>query len=289
MKKILPLLFLVLFCLATGRLWYWATDGFRLSRIEGYEGIGREREFSEEADMALSQRYFYLGRGRQCFAFQSEDGMYVIKFARMDRYKDCLWFCLEVFNFFKQYIGLKRESRSSRKEMLFDSFEISYDELKDDTAMVAMSPPPKNSKEIEIVDRLGRVFPISLEKTGFILQHKLALFQDVFQDALAKKDMVEAGRILDQLLELIERVAEKGILSKDGSFLKNFGFDGSRAYQIDIGSFYRAKNLSSKDAFTASIHASVETLRVWLLRIDPALLELIDRKLEPIYERGNKT
>lgn len=283
MKKIFSLFLLVVFCLVASRAWYWATDGFRLSRIEGFERTGKERAFSKEAELALSQRYFYLGRGRQCFAFQSEDGQYVIKFPRLDRYRNRLLFRVCPFDVFKAPINQRLESHASRKEKLFASFEISCDELQEDTAIVAMFNSPKNGKKLEIIDRLGRVFWLPLEKTGFILQRKLRLFRDVFQEALAKKDRAEIDQILERFLEVVTRVADKGILSKDGSFLNNFGFDETRCFQIDVGSFYRAKELSRNEAFVASIHASVETLRVWLLHRDPALLECIDQKLDLLY------
>ena len=279
MKKIISLILLITFCLGVGRFWYWATDGFRLSRIEGFSkfGIGSEREFSREAEAALSQRYYYLGRGRQCFAFQSEDGHYVLKFPRLDRYNERLWFRLPLAD---SYLTRRIENHTSRKEKLFSSFEISFEELRTETALLAMFNSPKNGRKIEIVDRLGRIVKLPLEKTGFILQRKLPLFRDVFQKA-------EVESLLDQLLEVVVQIAEKGILTKDGSFLKNFGFDGTRAYQIDVGSFYRRTDLTSSQLYEASIHSNIETLRVWLLQLDPSYLTLIDRKLVPIYERGN--
>jgi hypothetical protein len=283
MKKLFSLFLLVAFCLLTSRAWYWATDGFRISRIEGFERMGKERGFSEEAALALSQPYFYLGRGRQCFAFQSEDGQYVIKFPRLDRYRNRLLFRACPFDLFKTSINQRLKSHAHRKEKLFTSFEISCDELQEDTAIVAMFNAPKNGKKLEITDRLGRVFWLSLENTGFILQRKLRLFRDVFQEALAKGDRSAIDCILEQFLEVVTRIADKGILSKDGSFLNNFGFDKTRCFQIDVGSFYRPTELSGNEAFAASIHASVETLRVWLLHRDPVLLECIDQKLGLIY------
>ena len=284
MKKLLAFFFLVLFCLVLGRGWYWATDGFRVSRIQGFDGtIGRERPFSEEAEKALSQRYNYLGRGRQCFAFESEDGKYVIKLPRLDRYRKRILFEACPFGLFKAAIDRRMNSNSERKRKLFESFELSADELREETAIVGMYIAPGSGKQIEIVDRLNRSYQLPLEKTGFILQRKLRLFKDLFHDAISKKDMGEINWILDRLLEVVVRVADKGILSKDGSFLKNFGFDETSCFEIDVGSFYRAQDEKGKKAFVASIHASVETLRVWLLDLDPALLELIDQKLDLIY------
>ena len=280
MKKVAVLFLLVSFCLSVGRTWYWATDGFRLSRIEGFEGIGREREFSEEAEKALSQRYLYLARGRQCFAFLSEDGKYVLKFPRLDRYNDRILFHI---NPFRDSVDWRRKSHSLRKDKLFASFEISCDDLLEETALVALFNAPKTGKKVEIVDRLGRTVKLPLEKTGFILQRKLRLFQDVFQEAMDKRDEGEVSRILDRLIDVVIQIAKKGIISKDGSFLKNFGFDENRAYQIDVGSFYRMENLSDEEVFSLAMHASLETLRVWLLELNPSLLELIDQKLRPVY------
>ena len=269
MRKFFFLFLLSVFCVGVGRLWYWTTDGFRLSRIEGFDEPLPNKDLSEEAKTALSQSYSYLGRGRQCFAFQSEDGKYVIKFIRTDRYRD---------RFFPYFNQRRKESRVTRKERLLSSLEISFEELREDTAIIAMSGVSERDHEVKIIDRLGRPFLLPLEKAQFILQRKVRLFKDVFQEALLKKDRAEMAKILDQMLEVVVRIARKGIISKDGAFLKNFGFDQTRAYQIDIGSFYR------KASFNTAIHASVENLRIWLSHLDPALLELLDQKLGLIYE-----
>lgn len=244
---------LIIFCVLVGKGWYWATDGFRVDRIETEEPWGHERPLSEEAESALRQRFYYLGRGRQCFAFVSEDGQYVLKFPRMDRYKN-------------------RENGERKKKAYFKSLEIAYDELKEESALIGMFNCSKKRIKIELVDRIGRIVHLPLEKTKFILQRKMKLFKDVFRED-------NAEWIVDCLLKLIVKISRMDILSKDGGFMENFAFDDKRAYQIDVGSYYRKEG-----AFNKAIHASIENLRVFLRDTDPELLTMIDNKLACIYE-----
>ena len=71
--------------------WESRGQGFRLYKIESHLPYDPRWDvtFSPEdltqAKEALNQPYAYLGHGFQCYAFQSQDGKYVLKFFRHQR------------------------------------------------------------------------------------------------------------------------------------------------------------------------------------------------------------
>lgn len=279
MKKFALLTLLILFCAAVGQGWYLIRDGFQVSRVLGWDDQV-ESPWSEEAEGALAQRYYTLGRGRQCYAFVSEDGKYVIKIPRYDRYRVPLWLRSLPFNAYRER---RRSEGADLKKRLLESFRISAEDLKEETGTVGIHFRRALGKSITIVDQLGRSFDLPLHKIGFVLQYKKELFRDVFQAALSKQGKEGISKVLDDLIVLIADRGRKGVLCKDGSFLRNFGFDEKGAYQIDVGSFYRMPALSEDQAYELSVRNSLAPIREWIGQIDPSYLAMLDQKIMVLF------
>ena len=288
MRKIFCFLILVGFCLGVGKLWYWKTNGFNISRLDGWtqelEGVW----WNEEAEAILSQTFHYLARGRQAYAFVSEDGQYILKFPRGDICKIPFW--LKAYPF-----AAKRERqvfrRAFRERCVLESARLSMEELKDATAMIAMNfsrsanhEKPFRAKKVKIIDRAGRSFQVPLASTYFVLQRKKDLFRDVIQRAAVNEGIQGVEHVIDVLFDVIVERTQKGILNRDGSFLRNYGFDDQRGYQTDIGSFFKAEGVPSKDLFFRSMELSVKPIRKWMAKMHPEWLPILDRKRELLLQ-----
>ena len=85
-KLILTALFLCLATFGVIRLYYNLTDDFRISNISYQMPSRSEYNFElspaqkQIVDNALAQKYHYIGKGAQVYAFASEEGNTVIKF-----------------------------------------------------------------------------------------------------------------------------------------------------------------------------------------------------------------
>lgn len=286
MRKVVLLLLLIGFCLSVGKAWYWVRNGYSVSRMYGWtQGLDKVW-WSEEADAIMSQDFRYLGRGRQAFAFESMDGKYVLKFPRGDIYKIPFWLKalpLEARRSRQLY------RRAERERDILESFQLAMDELKESTASIAMNcandrvyplfmKPNGEKKTVRVIDKIGRSFHIPLGDTYFILQKKKQLFRDVIVEANAKDGTVGVEKVLDALFQVIVERTEKGILNRDGSFLRNYGFDEEGAYQTDVGSFYKVDVSSKKEVCFRSMELSVKPIRRWMMETHPEWLDLLDRK-----------
>ena len=277
MKKVFSLLLLFLFCSGIGKAWHIAKDGFHIRRI----GIWKEgfcSSLDDEAKAALAQPFRYLGRGHQCYAFASADGAYVIKIPRFDRYRIPFWLRTLPLSKFKKR---REEDLAFRERFLLNSFQLSFDELRDQTALLAMhlAETADDGRVLTILDRFGQRYLLPLHKTAFVLQRKKDILMRTFQDALDAKQTQRATQMLTSFIDVIAERANKGILNKDPSFLRNFGYDGTRSFQIDIGSFYRKEGLDVSQAAEKSIRETLAPVRDWLEKRSPEMLVVFDQKL----------
>lgn len=288
MRKIFTLIGLIIFCLALGKAWYWVRDGFAIIRLDRWNQTVPGTWWEAEADKAIQQKFYYFSRGRQCFAFISEDEKYVLKLPRTDHFHLPLWLRAVSLKSLSEYRAHFLADIKHRESFLLESFLICFDELKDLTAVIGMNLSHQGTvgKSITIIDQIGRSYELPLKNTYFILQHKRKLFRDVFKEAVLKEGTIGVEKIVDSLLELLVERAKKGIFNKDGSFMRNFGYDGQKAYQIDVGSFYRKKNLTPEEAYSKSIASNIEPLREWIEKENPEWLKMLDRKLDMIYKNG---
>ncbi len=279
-RKLAILLALLLFCALAGEGLYLAKDGFSARRIHSLDYEVAEN-WGEEAERALELTFHYIGRGRQCFAFASEDGKYVLKFPRTDIYKTPFWArALPVHSYRTEL----EENHRRREEFILNSFRISFDELKDQTALLAVhlgQSTPKG-KKLTLIDASGSKYRLPLEKTSFVLQYKQPILMKSFSAALERGERKEAEKILDALLAAVVERANKGILNRDRSFLRNYGFDGSKAYQIDVGSFFRSQDLDPSMAYHKSVRDSMEPVQEWLAENSPEMLDYLNSKLKEI-------
>lgn len=225
---------------------------------------------SSEVQQALEQSYSYLGRGRQCYAFVSEDGQYVIKLPRLDSYEVSVW-----SQMFPKIADRQRAVRQKRKEGVAQSFLIAYKELKELTEALYchLDPTTHIGRRLYLSDAFGRRFSIDLDQRPFFLQKKRGNLIDAFLQARAQNNSVQAKKILGAYLDLIVARSKRGVLNKDAAFLDNFGFDGKKAMQIDVGTFYHKEGIDAEQALHLSLTEVVESMKPWMAKACPEMQE----------------
>lgn len=272
MKKIAALLFLTVVCLGVGKLLYLSKKGFSARRVERTLSSA-VTDWNKSADPAIKQKFYYLGRGRQCFAFASEDGEYVLKLPRSDIYQTPFW--MRALPCFETRAACQKE-KLRRKHFIMDSFRIAANEMKKETGTLSLHLDKTfyEGRQIHLVDPLGISLKLPADRVSFILQKKQPILMKAFADALEKEQKADAVRILAAFIDVVLEREKKGIGNKDGSFLKNYGYDGKLGYQIDIGSFFKRSD------GLASIHDSLHPVRAWLTETNPDMLGVFDHVLQ---------
>jgi hypothetical protein len=269
LKKCTVFLGLVIFCVLVGKSWHYCKDGFSPRRVQlDFSEMRKAGTLDPHLRKALAQQYSYLSRGRQSYAFVSDDGQYVLKLPRSDSY--CLPFWLRCCSF--SVLDRRREeglaARKKRLHSLMNSFSLAYEELKKETGLLYLHLGPTDHlmSRVTLRDRLGSIYELDLDQTAFVLQAKTPLMIPLFKQRLAEGDREGAKAILRAFIDFVAFRAQRGIFNKDGSFLRNFGYDGGRVIQIDIGDFYRPSSGNLDPAF--SFLQTVGHVITWLGSVD---------------------
>lgn len=169
----------------------------------------------------LSQPFSYLGKGRQFYAFLSQDQKYVLKLIKCQRFNTLPWTSTlqpERFCYKKQQF-----------EKLFSSCHIAANELADITAIlfVHLVPFAETKVKVTLIDKLGLFHKLDIDKVPFLLQ-----------TYVAKSSTLHTNE--QQLIStLAYETAKRGFIDTDSGGLErgNIGFLEGKAVYIDVGTF----------------------------------------------------
>lgn len=264
MRKSVVFILLGLFLCLIGKGVYVLKSGFHPRRVAADVG-----PFSHKVNHpALSQLFHYVGRGRQCFAFASEDGQYILKCIRMDRYHLPFWArCLK-----SQKAKLEMQKvLQERAAFIFNSCQIAFHELAEETGVIALHlGRTEDGRKITLVDHSGYRHKVKLGEIAFVLQRRYPLWLTEFKAAVGRSDLSSARKLLDAWLDVVAKRASHGVINRDRGFFGNYGWDGKNVYQIDIGDFYR-QPLSFSELREKSIRDSSDAVLEWLEIFSPEL------------------
>lgn len=220
----------------------------------------------EQARQILSQPYYFLGSGVQCYAFLSEDKQTVLKIFKPYH----LWPPTHILSSLPLPLSFRKRTIAAREKRLssiFESAKIAVIDLAEETGVfyLHLNTTEHEFPCITLYDKLGISHQIPLDQTAFALQKKAELAFDHFTKENGKETV-------NQLFALVVQRCKKGIENSDAALYKNVGFVANKAILIDIGSF--SKNPFLKKAYMLKKEVLSETreLKEYLKRHYPELL-----------------
>src|SRR5262249_42210659 len=151
----------------------------------------------------LKQPFFYLAKGRQCYAFLSRDGNYVLKFYKCQRfYIDPLFRTSWMPSWMERYRRERIKEKDERKQALFYSAWIAQRYLQRETALCYIHCAPSNVLEVQgtLFDKLGRSYTVDYDNTAFLLQRRVDGLFSVLAPLIASGDRDTARLRLDQIV-----------------------------------------------------------------------------------------
>jgi hypothetical protein len=233
----------------------------------------------EEVNKILTQKFTYLARGSQAFAFISEDGKYVLKLFKQHKWhpKNIFGYIPLSFNpYFKDY-----QLRQKKQEMVLSSCRAALLNVKEETGVLYahLNPTPLQIPEMKLIDKRGKEWVLDLSKSCFLLQKKADLFYPHVEALMAKGDVEGAKYAITSTIALLERFILKGVYENNIILRKNFGFIENEAIQFDIGKF---KCDPTRRGDRNEIRISTKNFHLWIERNYPELLSHFDEKLKEV-------
>lgn len=289
-------LLLLLAFLVTERFCHWQTSGFRVHKVAStlspradWEIAPLSSEQRSEIGQILSQPFHFLGNGGQCYAFISEDGQSVLKLFKQHHMRPESWFNkIWLPSFFENQRQRILKNRRHRLELIFGSCKIAYDQFREGTGLlyIHLNKTDEWHRPLTLVDKIGIAHQIDLDQTEFALQKCATLALPTLDDLIAKGNVEEAKQAIDSLLQLIIDRSKAGIGDQDPVIRRNFGFLGTRAVEIDLGSYFKDPYLQAPSQYRRVLFLETLNFKTWLQKNHPELCKHLDTKLNELLENG---
>lgn len=276
----------------SGRLYYRLTGGFMESNITynlPYDSRWDVRPLKEDekstVDHALSQKYRYLGKGCQSYVFASEEGNYVLKFFKYQRFRPQAW--LEYVSFIPavdQYRMKKAEKKRKKLENVFFSWKIAFEDLKDETGVVFVHINKSHdlNKNVIIYDKIGLEHTINLDNMEFLLQKKADMLCPTINELMEKGNGEKAKQLLTNLMDLIVSEYKRGLADNDNALMQNTGVINGMPVHIDVGQFIKNSSLKNPEIYSQELFNKTYKFRLWLRKHHPELEQFLNEKLRDI-------
>jgi hypothetical protein len=212
----------------------------------------------EEWKDVFSHPFTFIGRGLQSVAFESLDGIYVIKFYRfpiMMRPAGFLAKPLSTFSDKRKQLNIKD---CENYQNTLASHALAFNFMKAESALVAthLDKTINCPYVVTIIDPLGSRYKISLKDTIYLIQKKGDLLFPTLKNVVKQNDLKILKKIVFSSVFFIYERSLKGVQDTDPMLEKNYALLNNKLFQLDTG------NLILNTALKEPAQAMAETLKV---------------------------
>lgn len=273
--------------LASLRPFYLGIEGFSLKNIEPdysyHEGWQEPKSIlsNDEARQILQMPFTYLGKGAQVYAFESQDGKWVLKIIKHKHFRTPWWDkVLFILPGNESYKAERDNIKKFKIERLLESISIAGNEIPKETELAFVHIMPTDSLKIKtsLKDKFGLVYQIDMDKMQYLIQKKGTPLSSVLEKALREHDEKTINESLIKIIHLIQKIYAKGIIDTDGKkLIENVGFQNGEAMYIDLGSF-RHKTGNEQEMITEL----TIRLRKWLNERSPEAEKVLNHEINQL-------
>ncbi|MCE2982701.1 MAG: hypothetical protein LW832_03945 [Parachlamydia sp.] len=262
------------------RLYYALTDDFRLSNMTyqlDFEAPWTPPLLSakenNELNQLTSQKFHYIGKGAQCYAFASQDGEVVLKFFKFKHLKPSLLVnMLPSIPPFKDYKEAAIERKRNKLISVFEGYDLAYRVNKQDSELIYLHLVPTVGlfHTVTVVDKLGLEHLIDLDSVVFLLQKKGETLRTRMTRLLAAGQEEAAKESLSQILHMYMKEYRKGVYDRDHGVMHNTGFVGDVPFHLDVGKFTEEERMKTAEFYTKDLEHIAWKMDLWVKRTFPA-------------------
>ncbi len=196
----------------------------------------------------FSQPFHFLAAGAQAYAFESEDGRYVIKFFRMNRLTP------RPIHFFHPR---KWKRRKSNLQLTFNAYKLVYENLREETGLhfIHLNRTTHLKTVLYVTDQKKKEHSIDLDQVPFIVQDKAELLQQRLHRLKREQKFEELQTAMDSFLTLVKHRIELGLTDLDDGIENNYGFVGERPIHLDVGKVCIGQQAGEYERIKAALYA----------------------------------
>lgn len=273
-KKLCLFILLGMMSIGVIRLYYRLTDDFRLSNMTyrlPFEAPWQVPTLSpdERAQLTqiLDQKFSYLGKGAQCYAFASEDGQYVLKFFKFKHLKPSIWVNLiPPFPPFNDYKQSCIEQKRCKLTEVFNGLDLAYREHREGSKLLYLHLLPTDNLHLQamVIDKIGLERQINLDEVVFLVQRKGEKLRARMKSLLTENKLPEAEEAVAAIVEMYISEYQKGIYDQDHGVMHNTGFIGKEPFHLDVGKLSRDDRMKDSSFFKKDLEHVLWKIDVWV-------------------------
>jgi hypothetical protein len=284
-KPLILVVFFPLVLMGVGFAFCCRSQGFNLEKISSkltYNELWgvppmNQGEVSSFVRNVFSQPFYYLGAGDQCYAFQSEDGQFVLKFFKMHQLLPKDWLNDFPFSLFENYRFNNVEKRKQLIQEVFSSIKGSYEHLQEETGLLFIHLNKSRDLKTKAIlfDKVGKKYQVDLDSKEFFLQKKAVKIYDHLLELMKQGEDERVHRCIRSLLQVVVARCEQGFADLDIGVRNNYGFVGDQAVIIDCGSLVLDETIRQPHHYQREILRVAEAMDHWAQTHFPELVPII--------------
>lgn len=248
--------------------------------------IAMSDELLTFVNVITQQPFYWLGKGFQVYAFESQDGEYVLKFFQQQRLREKTYKTHPLQLVFSKKFREKVEFVNNHREEIFSSSKISFEEIPEETGIVFVHLNRSDNllRGIRLYDQKGESHKIHPDKASFIIQKKANYVLPTITEHMKNDDINGAKARIDQIFTLLVSLARKGIVDSDYALIRNnnMGFVKDRAVYIDTGHLAKHENLNVLKQMKYEFKVRLKPLQNWLMIRYPELHSYYQEKKDAL-------
>jgi len=291
----------LLVCFGFVRAYYRFTDDFRKGNYmhqvphhTEWEIAALPHDEQAQLDTILDQKYYYLGKGAQSFAFLSQDGDYVLKLFKFKHLKPS-WLIemLPSVGLLKRVQEEEKTRKYLKLESVFSGYQLAYNLHKKDSGLlfVHLNKNEGPGKKVRIQDKINLWHELDLNELIYVLQKKAVTTRQEMINLLSQGNVATAVQRVNQIFDLYLTEYAKGIYDRDHGVMHNTGFvhDSASVYPIhlDTGKLSPNESMKSANVYRPDLEKIVYKFNLWFSenypQYYPELHKAMENKLSKIF------
>ncbi len=267
----------------SGRLYYCLTGGFTEDNItyalpydSRWNTHPLDNEELENVRAMLNLNYHYLGKGCQSYVFESENGEYVLKFFKYQRFRPQPWLSyLSFLPGMEEYLKQKVQKKREKLDSVFSSWKIAYEDLQPETGVVYvhLNKSKNINTTLNLYDKMGFKHELDSDNYEFMLQRKAKMLCPVINQLISQKEPEKARILISQLVQMILSEYYRGYADNDHALMQNTGVLNGQPIHIDVGQFVKNQRVKNPDVYRQELFNKTWKFRKWLEKHHPELSE----------------
>lgn len=247
-------------------------------------------EQSKQFDEILKQKFYYVGKGAQSYAFRSADDQYIIKFFKFKHLKPSFFVdLLPSVGSLKTYKERQIERKNRLLNSVFDGYRLAYAVHGNETGLIYIHLNKSHDlhKTVIVKDKIGLERTIDLDEVPFILQEKAKTTRTVMTELLDDNNIAMAEQRIKQIFDLYLLEYSKGIYDRDHGVMHNTGFVGDKPIHLDVGKLTQDDRIKEKEYYKPDLLRIVNKFNVWFKanypQHYPVLQAFMDDQMQTIF------